>query len=119
LSLSWEQLEQHLGALRLQLYLEHCAGDLAQAIELYRWNARWSAAFWLDVGHSEVSFRNALDAKMVERYTSHGLKVDWLDDPRLELGRNQKNPRNHNQPYKDIASARSRVRHNSKPNSHD
>lgn len=44
---------------------------------------------------------------------------EWLDDPTLELGRNANNPRRHKQPYKDIAVARSRVRDNKKPNTHD
>ena len=119
MSLSWDQLELHLGASRLYLYLDHCGGDKAQAIGLYRWNAQLAAAFWLDLGHFEVAFRNALDTRMVERYASHGQETEWLDDPRLELGKNPKNPRNHKQPYKDIAIARSRVRNNSKPNTHD
>ena len=56
---------------------------------------------------------------MVERYTSRGLGQEWLEDPSLELGRNIENPRRHKQPYKDIAIARSRVRNNSKPDTHD
>lgn len=86
---------------------------------MYRWNAQLAASFWLDLGHFEVSFRNALDARMVERYASRGHSADWLDDPSLELGKNIEHPRRHKQSYKDIAIARSRVRNNSKPNTHD
>jgi hypothetical protein len=103
----------------LHLYLEHGNGDEALALALYRWNAQLAAAFWLDFGHFEIAFRNALDARMVKRYKSQGEKTEWLNDPHLELGRNPNNPRYHKQPYKDIASARSRVRNNSKPNTHD
>lgn len=119
MGLSWNQLELHLGASRLYAYLEHCGGNQAQAIALYRWNAQLAAAFWLDLGHFEVAFRNAIDARMTQRYTSPEQNREWLDDPTLELGRNANNPRRHKQPYKDIAVARSRVRDNKKPNTHD
>lgn len=119
MSLAWNQLELHLGSSRLRPYLEHCGGDQTQAIALYRWNAQLAAAIWLDLGHFEVAFRNALDARMAQRYTCPVQSPEWLNDPTLELGRNADNPRRHKQPYKDIAIARSRVRGNHKPNTHD
>jgi len=119
MTLSWNQFEKHVGASRLQLYVQHCGGDQAHAVELYRWNAQLAASFWFDLGHLEIALRNALDARMVERYTTRGLGSEWLDDPTQELGRDAYGPGRHKQPYKDIASARSRVQSNHKPSTHD
>lgn len=117
--LTWRQIEESVGASRMRLYVEHCGNDQAKAVELYRWNARLAAAFWLDLGHMEVALRNALDARMIARYQAREPGTDWLDDPTGSLGKDRYGTRKHAQPYKDIASARSRVSDNGKPSTHD
>lgn len=119
MSLSWGRFENHIGSSRLHLYVQHCGGDHVRAVELYRWNARLAASFWLDLGHLEVALRNALDAKMRQIYTTHGVESEWLDDPARVLGRDAHGKGHHAQPYKDIAIARSRVRRNEKPRTRD
>ena len=79
LPLTWSQIEESVGASRVRLYVEHCGNDQAKAVELYRWNARLAAAFWLDLGHMEVALRNALDARMIARYQACEPGTDWLD----------------------------------------
>lgn len=117
--LSWAQLERHLGTARLAHYMDQCNGNQTQAIALYRWNASLSAAFWLDLGHLEVAFRNALDIRMAMRSAERGGETDWLADPRRELGRDAVRAGRHRQPYTDIHTARGRVRNNQKPSTHD
>ncbi|WP_086150517.1 Abi family protein [Cellulosimicrobium sp. KWT-B] len=114
----YDALEPHISEPRLRQYLGQFAGDKARALELYRWNAQLAAAFFVDLGHLEVALRNALDARMQARHVALGLPNTWLDDPRGELGRNLQDPKKHRQPYRDIATARDRVRQNMKAHSH-
>lgn len=119
LSLSWGRFENHIGSSRLHLYVQHCGGDHVRAVELYRWNARLAASFWLDLGHLEVALRNALDLKMRQIYTTHGVESEWLDDPTGVLGRDVRGKGHDAQPYKDIAIARRRVQKNKKTPTRD
>lgn len=116
---SWAQIEVHMGSARMAAYVERCNGDQARAVDLYVWNAKLAAAFWLDLGHVEVALRNALDARMTLRSAKHGSNVDWLNDPQRELGRDAIKAGRHKQPFKDIHEARNRVRRNDKVVSHD
>lgn len=111
-SSDYTALEGHFSDSRLRLYLTATGGDQEQAIELYEWNAQLAAAFFVDLGHLEVSLRNALDARMTLRHAAKQRTGTWLDDPTGELGRRTPGP--HKQPYKDIATARDRVRANKK-----
>ena len=112
-------LGKHLSEMRLRQYLDHSGGDLERAIALYTWNARLAAALFADLGHLEVALRNALDSRMTTRHERLGRPRTWMDDPTGELGRDlgPGRPR-HEQPYKDIATARARVRSNGKPLDH-
>jgi hypothetical protein len=48
-----QDLERLFSAERLSTYIEHCGGDFAAAVEMYRWNSAITAAFWLDSGHQQ------------------------------------------------------------------
>jgi hypothetical protein len=111
-------LEGHFGEPRLRLYLAEVSDDQHQALELYAWNARLAAAFFVDLGHLEVSLRNALDARMTRRHAARRRSDTWLDDPVGELGRDLSGSGRHKQPYKDISTARGRVRSNKKTVDH-
>jgi hypothetical protein len=79
------RLERAISQERFAGYVAHCAGDRSAAVELYRWNAQLSGAFWQTLGHVEVMLRNALDARMRYRQARHGGRGDWLVDPRSGL----------------------------------
>lgn len=99
-------------------YLDACGQDGKLAVELYRWNARISGAFWVDLGHLEVPLRNALDQRFIRRHEAKSRGADWFDDPSGELGRDRYGLGKHAQPYKDIATARARVIDNQKEPTH-
>ena len=111
----WAFYERHFAHARLQHYLTHTGGDQAAAMKLYRWNAAVSGAFWQSLAYFEVALRNALDARMIARHTAAGRPGHWVFDDARELGRDADGPRQHRQPYKDIAEAIRRVRRNQKP----
>lgn len=100
--ISREQLERLFSAERLSTYVAQCDGDFDAAVELYRWNAAVTAAFWEPIGHLEVALRNALSTQLADRHDRNG---SWLDDPNCEL-----TPRARD----DIAAARFRVRQKGK-----
>lgn len=66
-------LQQLLSAARIAPYLIASAGVLPQAIALYDWNARISAAFFESIHYLEVGLRNALDDTASAR-----LGASWL-----------------------------------------
>ncbi len=94
-------LERLFSAERLSTYLDHCNGDFAAAVEMYRWNSALTAAFWEPIGHLEVALRNTLHARLASRHHLLGKPGSWLDDPEEELS---------SRASLDIASARDRVR---------
>lgn len=54
-------LQQLLSPARMAPYLSACDGDLGQAVDLYDWNAKVSAAFFESLHYLEVGLRNAID----------------------------------------------------------
>lgn len=107
-----------LGTARMRLYLTAVAHDQERALDLYRWNARLAAAFFVDLGHLEVGLRNGLDARMAARHAALGRPASWIDDPTGELGRDLSGAARHRRPYRDVEEARRRVRANAKPMTH-
>ncbi|WP_438388811.1 hypothetical protein [Actinopolyspora saharensis] len=89
------------GVPRMQSYLDACGGDPAAALDLYRWNARISGAFWETLGHLEVVLRNVLAGRLAARHAAAGRVGSWLDDTAGELDKRAR---------RDIATARQRVR---------
>lgn len=100
---------RHIGPARLGPYLAAGGGEVAEAGRLYQWNARLSAALWIDLGHVEVALRNALNERMQRRHEERGRPGHWLDDPTRELGKAAVPGGRHAQPYLDIQRARERV----------
>ncbi len=100
-----QDLERLFSAERLSTYIDHCGGDFASAIEMYRWNSAITAAFWEPIGHLEVALRNVLDERLTARHRRLERPGSWLDDPAQELSSRAR---------LDIASARDRVRQKGK-----
>jgi len=63
-----QDLERLFSAERLSTCIEHCGGDFAAAVEMYRWNSAITAAFWEPIGHLEVALRNVLDQRLAARH---------------------------------------------------
>jgi hypothetical protein len=63
---SW-QLGTLLSPARMAPYLTTCAGSWSDALSLYDWNTRVSAAFFESIHYLEIGLRNALDQTAVER----------------------------------------------------
>jgi hypothetical protein len=103
--ISRQRLERLFSSERLSTYVAERGGDFDAAVELYRWNAAVTAAFWEPIGHLEVALRNALSAQLANRHHSLGRDGSWLDDPGGDL-----TPRARD----DIAAARVRVRQKGK-----
>lgn len=112
---NWAFYERHFAPARLQHYLAHTQGDHVAAMELYRWNAAISGAFWQSLAYFEVAFRNAIDARMAERHLALDRSGHWIFDDVRELVRDANGVDRHRQPYKDIAESIGRVRRNGKP----
>ena len=86
---NWAFYERHFATSRLQHYLAHAQGDHVAAMELYRWNASISGAFWQSFAYFEVAFRNAIDARMVERHSVFGRSgsgTSWSPAARCSSG---------------------------------
>ncbi|TDT33275.1 hypothetical protein ACF3NT_04295 [Naumannella halotolerans] len=66
-------LLQLLSAARMAPYLSVCDGDWEQAIGLYDWNAKVSAAFFESLHYLEVGLRNAMDEA-----ASTLIETSWL-----------------------------------------
>jgi hypothetical protein len=115
----WGFHESHFSPARVATYLTQCQGDQDRAAALYRWNSEVGAAFWVSLGHLEVSLRNALDGQMTRRQLRLGLTGHWVFDGSGQLGKDAGGPGRHTQPYLDVATAIRRVRANNKPVSPD
>ncbi|WP_152363562.1 hypothetical protein [Microlunatus speluncae] len=100
---------RHIGPARFGPYLAAGQGDATAAALHYHWNAQLSAALWIDLGHTEVALRNALNERMQHRHLERGRPGHWLDDPTRELGKAGVPGGRHAQPYLDIQRARERV----------
>ena len=100
-----QDLERLFSGERLSTYIDHCGGDFAAAVELYRWNSAITAAFWEPIGHLEVALRNTLDDRLAARHRRLERPGSWLDDPAQELSGRAR---------LDIAGARDRVRQKGK-----
>jgi hypothetical protein len=100
-----QQFERLFSAERLSTYVARCDGDFDAAVELYRWNAAVTAAFWEPIGHLEVALRNALSAQLADRHRRLSRNGSWLDDPNCDLTARARD---------DIAAARVRVRQKGK-----
>jgi len=83
-TISDDRLALLLSRERLRAYVNH-SGDFRRGIELYRWNAAVSAAFWPPLGHVEVALRNAMSHGLAARHERFGRVGSWLDDPDSEL----------------------------------
>ncbi len=103
--ISRQQLEQLFSPERLSTYVAQRDDDFDATVELYRWNASVTAAFWEPIGHLEVALRNALSAQLADRHRRLGRNGSWLDDPNCDLTARARD---------DIAAARVRVRQKGK-----
>jgi hypothetical protein len=99
--ISHDQLERLLSTERLSTYVAQCDGEFEDALALYRWNAKVTAAFWEPLGHLEVALRNTLSSRLDARHQRLRRPGSWLDDPMSELTSRAR---------VDIARARERVR---------
>jgi hypothetical protein len=83
-------IESRLTAPRMGPYLAECSGDVDKTLALYSWNMKISAAFFADLGTAEVALRNAIDAKMRDRFQNASQPSPWYDQIRLSTeGRDQ------------------------------
>jgi hypothetical protein len=82
--LSPPDLKRLFSAERLSTYIDHCDGNFAAAVEMYRWNSAITAAFWEPIGHLEVALRNTLDGRLAARHRRLERSGSWLDDPAQE-----------------------------------
>jgi hypothetical protein len=105
MTLTRQQLERLFSAERMSTYIARCDGDFTAAVDLYRWNAAVTAAFWEPIGHLEVSLRNTLSTQLAARHHRLNREATWLDDPNRELSDRARD---------DIAAARARVRQKGK-----
>jgi hypothetical protein len=68
---------------RFAPYLSETDGDHEEALTLYVWNARISAAMFETLHHVEVLLRNAVDAQFVPLETDADPRTTWLWNPSL------------------------------------
>jgi hypothetical protein len=104
-TLTRRQLERLFSHERMSTYVASCGGNFDSAVDLYRWNAAITAAFWEPIGHLEVVLRNALSLQLAARHHRLDREATWLVDPEDELGGRARD---------DIATARARVRRKGK-----
>ncbi|WP_132975372.1 hypothetical protein [Pseudonocardia dioxanivorans] len=69
----------------MSTYLRESAGDLPQALLLYRWNSEVSAAVWEVLGHMEIVLRNAIHGALTTRHQRESRPGFWFDDKRYGL----------------------------------
>jgi hypothetical protein len=74
------QTTSWLSDARFAPYLASSNGDHNDAVALYVWNARISAALFETLHHVEVLLRNAIDAQFPPVGSSAPLAGTWLDD---------------------------------------
>lgn len=78
------QAEEWITATRFAPYIGKANGDHGQAVELYVWNARISAAMFETLHHVEVILRNAVDSQFAPPVdASAAPKETWLEDPEI------------------------------------
>lgn len=105
-------LQRHLSTPRFGHYLAHCNGDVARAEVLYTWNTQISAAMWEPLSLLEVALRNTIDRQMSNRHRKLGRGSHWIFDDHRELGRDRHGQNKHAQPFKDVETAKRRVKSN-------
>ncbi|MEU8628350.1 hypothetical protein [Streptomyces sp. NPDC048669] len=66
---------------RFKPYLDDCRGDRAAALRLYAWDGEIARAFHSPLRDLEVSLRNRLHRRLVDRYR----RDDWWHAPRVQL----------------------------------
>ena len=64
---------------RFEPYLEETNGDHEDAVALYVWNARVSAASFETLHHTEVLLRNAIDAQFAPVIAAAAPAETWLE----------------------------------------
>ena len=112
---AWAFYEHHFGVARLRHYSAATGGDHDRAQLLYDWNTEISGAFWISLGHFEVSLRNTIDRRLSARHSRLGRTGHWIFDDAHELGRDRFGPNKHEYPFADVSTAIARVRKNRKP----
>jgi hypothetical protein len=70
-------------AVRLAPYLDEMGGDHEQAVALYIWNARISAAMFETLHHVEVLLRNAIDSQFAPVDAAASPQETWLENPSI------------------------------------
>jgi len=98
-------LRRLLSAARLAPYEAAAARDGCDALALYTWNVRISAAFFEDIHYVEVGLRNAIDERLQQEFGGAG---EWFDVPDL-LGSYAR---------RTVAEARRRARGGVRPRTH-
>ena len=68
---------------RFEPYLEETNGDHEDAVALYVWNARVSAACFETLHHTEVLLRNAIDAQFAPVIAAAAPAETWLEDHKI------------------------------------
>lgn len=63
---------------RMAPYLRVTGNDQREALALYEWSTRTSAAAFEDIGHLEVLFRNALDRQLREYFQEERCGIPWF-----------------------------------------
>lgn len=85
--ISPDQITAWISDARFRAFLEESEGDHDQAVALYRWNAKVSAAFLEVLFHLEVLLRNAIDRQFPTAPGDDLLSICrpevWLCDPAL------------------------------------
>ncbi len=80
------QLEQLLSPARIGPYLIAVpTNDWSDAVALYDWNTRASAAFFEDLHYLEVGLRNAMDLTLVDYAAKLNTDDPWFATPKIAL----------------------------------
>ena len=82
-------IEARLSTVRLAPYVAACQGDLDATLDLYAWNLRVSAAFFVDLSTVEVALRNSIDAKLRDKYQKRAGDAPWYDQVPLSKEGNE------------------------------
>jgi hypothetical protein len=73
-------IESRLTTVRMAPYLSAVGGDHENALGLYLWNLKVSAAFYVDLSTAEVVLRNAIDSALQAKF---GSGQSWFDNVNL------------------------------------
>ena len=71
---------------RFEPYLAEARGEYQEALALYVWNTRISAAAFETLHHVEVLVRNSVDAQFAPVNPGAVPEETWLDDPSILVG---------------------------------